>query len=131
MIGIDTNILTRFFANDDRIQTPKARAVLASLTREEPGWISLATVLELVWVLTSNLRANRAGVTAVLEELESRQEIVIENIDVFQHAFLMYRHGNADFADCLISASASAAGCVRTLTFDKNAAKTAGMTLVP
>jgi predicted nucleic-acid-binding protein len=130
MIGIDTNILTRFFAKDNHLQTLKARAILASLTLEEPGWVPLATILELVWVLTSSFRANRLQVCALLDELLGREEIVIENADMIHHAMDMYRRGNADFADCLISSSARAAGCSKTLTFDKDGAKTAGMTLV-
>jgi len=36
----------------------------------------------------------------------------------------------ADFADCLIAASARAARCSRTLTFDRIAARDAGMKLI-
>jgi predicted nucleic-acid-binding protein len=130
MIGLDTNILTRFFAQDHPAQSRKADAILGSLTIDEPGWVSLASVLELVWVFTSNFRADRRGVCLVLDQLQRRKEIVIENADSFRQALDLYRHGNADFADCLISSLSLAAGCTKTLTFDKDAAKTAGMTLV-
>jgi predicted nucleic-acid-binding protein len=123
--------LTRFFAQDDHLQSSKANAIIGSLTTDEPGWVSLASILELVWVLTSNFRANRKEVCLVLDELQSRRELIVENSNTFQQALNLYRLGNADFADCLISSSAVAAGCSRTLTFDKDAAKTAGMTLVP
>lgn len=131
MIGLDTNILARFFAQDDHRQSQQAVAVVGSFTIENPGWVSLASVLELVWVFTSNFRAKRSDICKVLDQLIGKQEIVIENFDTLKQALDMYRRGNADFADCLISASASAAGCVRILTFDKDAAKTAGMTLIP
>ena len=130
MNGLDTNILTRYFAQDDVIQTPKARAILASMTAEKPGYVPLVGVLELVWVLTSSFRATRGEVCKVLDQLFGARQIVIENFDTLKNALELYRHGNADFADCLISASAFAAGCTQTLTFDKDAAKTAGMTLV-
>jgi predicted nucleic-acid-binding protein len=130
MIGLDTNILTRFFAQDDLKQSQKADEIIASLTMDEPGWVSLALILELVWVFSSNFRADRAGVCLILGQLQRRKEIVIENADAFQYALELYRGGNADFADCLISSLALAAGCTKTLTFDKDAAKTAGMTLV-
>ena len=48
---------------------------------------------------------------------------LVESLRVFQSA-------NADFADCLIERSAAAAGCERTMTFDRGAVKGCGMTLV-
>jgi predicted nucleic-acid-binding protein len=41
-----------------------------------------------------------------------------------------FKSGSADFADGLISAAASGAGCTRTKSFDVAAAKTAGMVLI-
>jgi predicted nucleic-acid-binding protein len=130
MKGLDTNILIRYFMQDDPIQTPKARAVLASLSLERPGWIPLVGVLEVVWVLTSNFRATRSEVCKVMDQLLGSRQILIENVSALKNALELYRRGKADFADCLISASAQAAGCTQTLTFDKDAAKTAGMTLI-
>jgi len=131
MTGLDTNVLTRYFAQDDATQTPKARAILASLTPEAPGWVPLVGVLELVWVLNSNFRATRSEVCKVLDELLGTRQMIVENVETLKRALELYRVGNADFADCLISSSARAGGCSKTLTFDKNAAKTAGMTLIP
>jgi predicted nucleic-acid-binding protein len=45
-------------------------------------------------------------------------------------AVQQFRATRADFADCLISASARAAGCTRTVTFDRIAARDAGMELI-
>ena len=61
MIGLDTNILVRFLALDDPAQIPKARAIVDSLTVDEPGWVSSASLLELVWVFTSSFGADRVG----------------------------------------------------------------------
>ena len=130
MTGLDTNILVRFFAKDDPLQTPKARAVLSSLTTAEPGWVGLATVLELVWVMTSTIRVGRDVVAQVLAELLTRETIIVERSETVEKALLRYRRGRADFADCLIAASARAAGCSRTVTFDRVAARDAGMELL-
>jgi predicted nucleic-acid-binding protein len=61
--------------------------------------------------------------------------LMMEAIDVEQAATLanavdQFRSGKADFADCLIAASARAAGCSRTVTFDHIAARDAGMELI-
>jgi predicted nucleic-acid-binding protein len=129
VIGLDTNILIRFLAQDEPIQSPKANAVMASLTVGEPGWIGLTSIVELVWVMTSQKRLDRRGIATLLSRLLTREEIVIEQASLVQSALLLYRKGNADFADCLIATSAKAAGCLRTLTFDRKAARDAGMEL--
>lgn len=48
MIGLDTNVLVRYVAQDDTIQSPKASAMIESLTAETPGYVSLVSVVELV-----------------------------------------------------------------------------------
>ena len=130
MTGLDTNMLVRFFAKDDPLQTPKARAVLSSLTTAEPGWVGVATILELVWVMTSTLGVGRDAVAQILAELLTRETIVVERAETIEKALQRYRRGRADFADCLIAASARAAGCSRTVTFDRIAARDAGMELL-
>ena len=45
-------------------------------------------------------------------------------------ALKRYRANGADFADALIERLSAAAGCSATMTFDADAAKVAGMTLV-
>ena len=130
MIGLDTNVLVRFFAKDDPLQTPKARAVLSALTTTEPGWVGVSTILELVWVMTSVMGVGRDAVAKVLADLLTRETIVVERAETIEKALLQYRRGRADFADCLIASSAKAAGCKRTVTFDRIAARDAGMELI-
>jgi predicted nucleic-acid-binding protein len=130
VIGLDTNILLRFLAQDDPMQSPRANAVMASLTIAEPGWIGLTSIVELVWVMASQKRLDRRGIAALLSRLLTREEVVIEQASLVERAMQLYRKGNADFADCLIATSAKAAGCSRTLTFDRKAARDAGMELI-
>ena len=130
MTGLDTNVLTRFFLQDDPLQSPKADRIIDSLSLNEPGWVGVATILELVWVLSSQKRADRKGITHIMSQLLTREEIVIEQASIIQSAVHLYRHGHADFADCLIASSAKAAGCSRTVTFDRRAARDASMELI-
>ncbi|HEY1902970.1 MAG TPA: type II toxin-antitoxin system VapC family toxin [Terracidiphilus sp.] len=130
MIGLDTNVLVRFFAQDDPLQSPRADEIMSSLTTESPGWVGLTTVLELVWVLGNKGRFDRKAITRILDQLLSREEIEIEQDSIVQNAVQLFRRGNADFADCLIASSARAAGCSRTFTFDRIAAQDAGMHLI-
>ena len=55
---------------------------------------------------------------------------MVEQAEIIEKALQRYRRGRADFADCLIAASAKAAGCSRTVTFDRIASRDAGMELI-
>ena len=130
MIGLDTNLLLRYFLDDDPVQSPKARRMMKSLSEVEPGWVTLAAVLEFVWVLKSKNRAQRMGIATTLDRLLALDAVAVEQAEVLAEAVRRFRFSKADFADCLIAASARAAGCSKTVTFDQIAARDAGMELI-
>jgi len=130
MIGLDTNILVRYFVKDDPKQTLLAVNLIYALSSPDPGWVGLATILELVWVMTSIYRVKKDRVVQILDILLASHEIVVEQNETVRDALRLYRAGNTEFPDCLIASSAKAAGCTRTLTFDRIAARDAGMQLV-
>lgn len=130
MIGLDTNVLVRFFTMDDPEQSRRARSLMNSLSAAEPGWVAVASLLELVWVMKSAMRRDRFEIANALSNLMVRDSIVIEHMELIERSLHSYRTGRADFADCLIAASARAAGCSRTVTFDRVAARDAGMELL-
>lgn len=130
MTGLDTNVLLRFFAQDDQRQSPLADAAMASLTIENPGWVGLATVLEFVWAMSKKMRFAKAVVCDALDRLLMLETIVVEQDATVASAVQRFRSTRADFADCLIAISAQAAGCTKTLTFDEIAARDAGMELI-
>jgi predicted nucleic-acid-binding protein len=128
--GLDTNVLLRFFAQDDRRQSPLADAAMASLTADNPGWVGLATVLEFVWAMSKSMRLAKPVVCNALDRLLMLDSIVVEQAAAVTSAVQRFRLTRADFADCLIAASARAAGCSKTVTFDQIAARDAGMELI-
>jgi predicted nucleic-acid-binding protein len=130
LTGLDTNVLVRFFAQDDPRQSLNADEVMRSLTAESQGFVGLAALLELVWVLGSKHRFDSIKLTRAIDQLLSQDEIVVEQAETVESALRLYRNGRADFADCLISASAQAAGCSRTVTLDRKAARDASMELL-
>jgi predicted nucleic-acid-binding protein len=131
VIGLDTNVLLRFFAQDDAKQSPMADAIIASLTKDEPGWVGLATVLELCWVMGGKMQARKTAVCNALDRLLMFDTVIVEQAGAVAAAVRQFRTTRADFADCLIAASARAAGCSKTMTFDQIAARDAGMGLIP
>jgi predicted nucleic-acid-binding protein len=130
VIGLDTNVLVRYIAQDDPKQSPKATRLLESLTVERPGYVTVVAIVELVWVLTGCYGSTRNEICAVLETLLRSKELVVAEADTVWQALRVLRKGKVDFADCLIERLANAAGCSHTATFDRDAAKTCDMRLI-
>lgn len=129
MIGLDTNILVRYFTHDHPAQSPAAIKVIESLSRELPGFLSLVVIAELIWVLEFSYHFKKPEIEVVIEKLLRSQELVIEQAEVVSQALRKFRDSRANFADCLIERCGLAASCQYVLTFDKNAAA-AGMRLL-
>jgi predicted nucleic-acid-binding protein len=127
MIGLDTNVLVRYVAQDDEKQSAIASELIEGFTPAAPGFIALVSIVELVWVLQSSYKASKEEIITVLETLLRTRELSIENAEIIWQAIRRFSESNADFADCLIERSAHAAGCDHTVTFDSKAARTAGM----
>jgi predicted nucleic-acid-binding protein len=130
MIGLDTNVLVRYIMQDDAKQAAKAVALVESLTVEAPGFVSIVSVVELGWVLSSSYDLTRDQVAQTLDLLLRTKQVVVDRADQVLSALRVFKVGSADFADCLIERTAAHAGCDRTMTFDAGAAKTARMTLI-
>lgn len=131
MIGIDTNVLVRYFAQDDAVQSPLARRLMErQISASMPGFISLVALAELVWVMRRSYKARREEVTQVVEQLLSHAHLVVQESDAVWMALDEYEQGQADFSDALIASLGLRGGCERTITFDKSAANIAGFELL-
>ncbi len=128
MIGLDTNVIVRYLAQDDRGQSAVAsRLIEGSLTPDNPGFISLVVLAEISWVLADCYDLSRQDIGALIERLLRVRQLKVENADTAWQALRAFRGGNSDFADCLIARIGAACDCDRTVTFDKAAARGAGM----
>lgn len=130
MIGLDTNVLVRYIMQDDPKQSPKATKLIESLDGDNPGYITMVSVVELYWVLTSSYELTGQQVALALEAILRTKQFLVERADQVMRALRVFGDSKADFADCLIERSASGAGCGQTMTFDVGASKHAGMTLI-
>lgn len=123
MIGLDTNVIVRYLAQDDVRQAAAAtRLIEGSLSAEVRGFISIVTLAEVVWVMASTYRVARASVADVVEGLLTAPQLTIEKADVVWRALRAYRVSRADFSDALIVELGRDAGCAKTVTFDRQAA---------
>ena len=130
MIGLDTNVLVRYIMQDDPKQSSKATRLVESLDSGTPGYITLVSVVELYWVMTSSYELTGQQVSQALQAILRTKQLLVERADQVMRALRVYDEGKADFADCLIERSAAGAGCTQTMTFDVGASKHAGMTLI-
>lgn len=131
MIGLDTNVIIRYLAQDDPRQSAVAtRFMEKSLSADDPGYVSLVALAEVVWVLTSIYAADRAKVAEILGGLLTTEQLNVESAELVWRASRRYLASKADFSDALIAELAIAAGCRKTVTFDRAAATTAGFELL-
>jgi predicted nucleic-acid-binding protein len=130
VIGLDTNVLVRYITQDDTPQAAQATLLIESLDTASPGFVTLVTVVELNWVLESSYNFTRQQFVEVMQTLLTVDTLKLGSAAVVASAVRMYAASKADFSDCLIERLSASAGCERTMTFDKAAAKMAGMVLV-
>jgi predicted nucleic-acid-binding protein len=129
--AIDTNVLIRFFMDDNTNQAAAARRFFeASKDQREALLITPHVLCELVWVLNTSFRLVKNEVADIVERILAADIFVIERELMIQGALLSYRRGRGDFSDYLVGEIASAAGCRDTVTFDKALKGSPGFTIL-
>jgi predicted nucleic-acid-binding protein len=124
MIGLDTNVLVRYLAQDDPIQSTKAtRLIERRLTEADPGFVSVVTMAETVWVLDRAYGLADYDIATAIERILQTDVLVVESEQEVFTAMIALKEGRAAFADTLIAALGAKAGCSRTVTFDRKAAR--------
>jgi predicted nucleic-acid-binding protein len=124
MIGLDTNVLVRYLAQDDAIQSPRATEVIErQLTEESPGFISLVTMVETVWVLDRVYGLSDHEVAEAVERILQADTLLVQNEQEAFTAMMALKAGAGSFSDALIGALGAWAGCTAILTFDRKATR--------
>jgi predicted nucleic-acid-binding protein len=125
MIGLDTNILVRYIAQDDAVQSALATSIIVDrLTEDDPGYISLVAMAETVWVLDRSYGLPGGEIAAIVEHILQTDVLFVQNEQEVFTAMVALKTGpTASFSDALIGALGTRAGCGATLTFDKKAAR--------
>lgn len=131
MIGLDTNVLVRYMAQDDPVQSAKATELIEHrLTEQNPGFISVVAMAETAGVLERAYRLRGHEIAAAIERTLQADTFVVESEQEVFTAMIALKEGRGSFADALIGALGEKAGCSRTLTFDRQAAQLAGFDLL-
>ena len=131
MVGIDTNVLVRYLAQDDPKQSAVAtRFIESRLSAENPGFVSTVTLCELAWVLAESYGAERKRIREIIEGLLATKQLVIERAELVWKSLRAWERAPADFSDALIAQLAIAHGAEKTVTFDRTAARLPGFELL-
>lgn len=131
MKAVDTNVLLRYLVGDDELQSPIAAVFMRQRTEDDPAFVSLIVLAELIWALQTHYGYPREQVHSLLMALIETAEVVFEDEEYLSLLITGDRPIKADIADHLISHCASRAGCSATVTFDRQAAKSvSGMELL-
>jgi predicted nucleic-acid-binding protein len=130
MIGLDTNVLVRYFTQDDPVQAAQAAEVIEHrLSEQGPGFISVVAMAEMVWVLERFYRFSSALIVAAIERMLGAETLVVESEREVFTAMIALKEGRGSFADALIGALSAKAGCSHVLTFDRQALQLPGFQL--
>lgn len=122
MKAVDTNVLVRYLVRDDQRQFAKAAAFLEQRTADDPAFIGLIVLAELVWALRQRYRYSREQVQSVVLALLETAEIAFEEEQFLSTLVNDSKAMRGDIADHLIAFSAIRAGAASTVTFDREAA---------
>lgn len=129
MIGLDTNVVVRYLVQDEPDQSATASTVIEALTVQDPGFLSLVTVVELYWVLRRVYKISTTRCAELVEGLLDARELRVGQ-DSIVRAALTASRGGLDFADAVIAELGRVAGCEHTVTFDQRAAQSKEMGLL-
>ena len=117
MIGLDTNILARYYV-EDKTDAEAERQRVASRRLIESGrplMVCKTVILELEWVLRGYYGFAQEEVISVLRHLLALSHVTIEDRDTVEHALSNFEAG-IDLADALHHASYRA--CASMASFD-------------
>lgn len=132
MIGLDTNVLARYYI-DDEADTEAQRQRLAArrlIESGQPLMVSMTVILELEWVMRGYYRFEPAEVASVMRHLLEQPHISVENHDAVEQA-LANSEAGFDFADALHHASYKSCNSVATFDDRKFARRAKQLGLAP
>jgi predicted nucleic-acid-binding protein len=131
MTGLDTNVLVRYLTQDEPAQARLATRKIKELNADRnPGFINTIVLCETIWVLSRGYGYPREAMANTIEHILLAEEFEIEQRSLAWAALQDFRNGQADFADCLIARTNSAAGCKKTISFDRRAAGLPGFEIL-
>ena len=132
MIGLDTNVLARYYIDDEAdVEAQRQRLAARRLIESgQPLMVSKSVILELEWVMRGYYSFNQAEVSRVIRHLLEQTGITVEGRDAVEQALSNCEAG-IDFADALHHASYKSCDSVATFDDRKFARRAKKLGLAP
>lgn len=132
MIGLDTNVLARYYIDDDADAEAQRQRLAARRLIEsgKPLMVSKSVILELEWVMRGYYGFVQAQVASVMRHLLEQAHITVEDRDAVERALSNCESG-LDFADALHHASYRSCDTVATFDDRKFARRARKLGLAP
>lgn len=117
MIGLDTNILARYYIDDETDSESLKQQVIARklIESEQPLMVCKTVIMEFEWVMRGYYRFTTTDVVAVFRHLLSLRHLTVEDRLLVEQAIDNFEQG-FDFADALHHASYK--DCMSVASFD-------------
>jgi predicted nucleic-acid-binding protein len=120
VIAVDTNVLVRYFIEDDLTQSRKVDALLAQTRRAQTRvHVDDVVLCELVWVLGYAYSFDKSTIVDALDRILSTMHFSFVDREMLRRALVAYSAGSGDFPDYVIAERNAHAGCEATVTFDR------------
>jgi predicted nucleic-acid-binding protein len=132
MIGLDTNILARYFIEDESDQEAAKQRLLARdlIESGKSLMISKTVILELEWVMRGYYQFDRKDIVSVFRALISFPNITFEDLPSIEQAINNLEQC-LDFADALHHASYRSCEAMASFDDKKFSKKAVKLGLVP
>jgi predicted nucleic-acid-binding protein len=132
MIGLDTNVLARYYIDDEADAEAQRQRLAARRLIEsgQPLMVSKSVVLEFEWVMRGYYGFDHAEVASVMRHLLEQAHITVEDRDAVEQALSNVEAG-IDFADALHHASYKSCDSVATFDDRKFARRAKKLGLAP
>ena len=117
MIGLDTNILARYYIQDEAdAEAEKQHKLARNLVESgEPLMVCKTVFLEFEWIMRGYYQFSSSDVSAVFQHLLSLEHVMVEDHESIQRAIANFELG-FDFADALHHAGYK--NCTSVASFD-------------
>ena len=124
MKAVDTNVLIRFIMKDDEKQAQSVYQLFKqSEQNQQPLFVPLLVVLEVIWVLQSVYEIPDADIVQTFSDLLAMPVLSFESENVLENFIESTANTSFDLSDLLIANSAYSSDCESIFTFDKKASK--------
>ncbi|SIN79443.1 PIN domain-containing protein [Vannielia litorea] len=128
MIGLDTNVLLRWLSADEgqsgRSESQVRLVEEAIIGAREECFVNAVVVAETIWVVANVFKRPAETQIEIVERLLYSENVKVSDRQAVELALEEFANApGGGFADQLIGAINSEAGCKTTLTFDKRAAR--------